>query len=231
MAFLTGRATLDDVRILLVEDEKLLADTIAEGLRRFSMAVDVCYDGAQALERIGVHAYDVVVLDRDLPRVHGDDVCTTIGSSGGDARVLMLTAAGEVEDRVAGLALGADDYLPKPFAFAELVARVHALGRRARPALPPVLTHDDIMLDPLRHQVTRSGQFLPLSPKEFAVLEVLLRAAGAVVTSEDLLEKAWDENTNPFTNTVRVTVMTLRRKLGEPTVIQTVQGVGYRLAS
>jgi DNA-binding response OmpR family regulator len=218
------------MRVLVVEDERLLADTVAEGLRRLSMAVDVCYDGEQALERIGVHDYDVVVLDRDLPIVHGDEVCAAVIAAGGEARVLMVTAAAEVEDRVAGLGSGADDYLTKPFAFAELVARVQALARRARPALPPVLERGGIVLDLPRHQATRDGRFLPLSPKEFAVLEVLMRAEGTIVSAEDLLEKAWDEHTDPFTNAVRVAVMTLRRKLGRPGPIETVPGAGYRFA-
>ncbi|WP_158881834.1 response regulator transcription factor [Amycolatopsis anabasis] len=219
------------MRVLVVEDERLLADTCADGLRRLSMAVDVCYDGGEALERVGVHDYDVVVLDRDLPVVHGDEVCGAILRAGGEARVLMLTAAAEVGDRVAGLGLGADDYLTKPFAFAELVARVQALARRVRPALPPVLRRAGVVLDLPRHQASREGRFLPLSPKEFAVLEVLMRAEGAVVSAEDLLEKAWDEHADPFTNAVRVAVMTLRRKLGEPQLIETVPGAGYRFAS
>lgn len=219
------------MRVLVVEDERLLADTIAEGLRRLSMAVDVCYDGGEALERVGVHDYDVVVLDRDLPVVHGDDVCRAILNSEGEARVLMLTAAADIDDRVAGLGLGADDYLTKPFAFAELVARVQALSRRARPALPPVLTRGGVVLDVPRHQAARDGRFLPLSPKEFAVLEVLMRAEGTVVSAEDLLEKAWDEHADPFTNAVRVAVMTLRRKLGQPALIETVPGAGYRFDS
>jgi DNA-binding response OmpR family regulator len=218
------------MRVLVVEDEQLLADTLAEGLRRLSMAVDVCYDGSAALERVGVHGYDVVVLDRDLPKVHGDDVCRAVMAAGGEARVLMLTAAGEVTDRVAGLRLGADDYLTKPFAFDELVARVQALGRRSRPALPPVLERSGVVLDLARHQASRDGRHLALSPKEFAVLEVLMRAEGRVVSAEDLLEKAWDEHADPFTNAVRVAVMTLRRKLGGPPVIDTLPGAGYRLA-
>lgn len=219
------------MRVLVVEDERLLADAIAEGLRRLSMAVDVCYDGDAALERVWVHDYDVVVLDRDLPGTHGDEVCKTIVAGGGEARVLMLTAAVEVSDRVDGLGMGADDYLTKPFVFAELVARVQALGRRARPALPPVLERAGLLLDVPRHQASRDGRFLALSPKEFAVLEVLMRAEGAVVSAETLLEKAWDEHADPFTNAVRVAVMTLRRKLGEPPVIETVPGAGYRIGS
>ena len=217
------------MRVLVVEDEELLADAIAEGLRREALAVDVVYDGDAALERLGVHEYDVLVLDRDLPIVHGDDVCRAVVESGVETRVLMLTAAAEVTDRVSGLGLGADDYLPKPFAFVELVARVRALGRRARPAAPPVLERAGIRLDPARREVYRDGHFVPLSRKEFAVLEELLRADGAVVSVEQLLEKAWDEHIDPFTNVVRVTVMTLRRKLGEPQVVQTVPGVGYQV--
>jgi DNA-binding response OmpR family regulator len=217
------------VRVLVAEDERLMADTIAEGLRRRSMAVDVCYDGDAALERVSVNRYDVVVLDRDLPKVHGDDVCRKIVVSGAEARVLMLTAAAGVRDRVDGLDLGADDYLTKPFAFAELAARVAALGRRARPALPPVLERAGIRLDRPRHSAWRDGLLLSLSPKEFAVLEVLMRAEGTVVSAEELLEKAWDENADPFTNAVRVAVMTLRRKLGDPPVIETVPGAGYRM--
>ena len=219
------------MRVLVVEDERLLADSIAEGLRRLSMAVDVCYDGGEALERVGVHDYDVVVLDRDLPVVHGDQVCEAVLAAGGEARVLMLTAAADVEDRIEGLGVGADDYLTKPFAFAELVARVQALARRARPALPPVLRRAGVVLDLPRHQVSRDGRFVSLSPKEFAVLEVLMRAEGAVVSPEVLLEKAWDEHADPFTNAVRVAMMTLRRKLGQPQVIETVPGAGYRFTS
>jgi len=217
------------VRVLVVEDEQVLADAVATGLRRDSMAVDVVYDGDAALERIAVNDYDVVVLDRDLPLVHGDDVCRHIVTSGLATRVLMLTAAGDVADRVQGLTLGADDYLPKPFAFPELIARIRALGRRAVPALPPVLERAGIRVDPSRREVVRDGRLVPLSPKEFAVLEVLMRANGAAVSSEQLLEKAWDENADPFTNVVRVTVMTLRRKLGEPPVVLTVPGAGYRI--
>ncbi|TCO58164.1 response regulator transcription factor [Actinocrispum wychmicini] len=217
------------MRVLVVEDEQLLADTLAEGLRRLSMAVDVCYDGDAALHRVGVNGYDVVVLDRDLPKVHGDDVCRAVIDAGGEARVLMLTASGEVTDRVAGLRLGADDYLTKPFAFDELVARVQALGRRSRPALPPVLCRSGVVLDLPRHQASRDGRHLALSPKEFAVLEVLMRAEGAVVSAEELLEKAWDEHADPFTNAVRVAVMTLRRKLGDPPLVTTLPGAGYQL--
>ncbi|MCG8914307.1 response regulator transcription factor [Actinokineospora sp. PR83] len=217
------------MRVLVVEDEEMLAEAIAEGLRQQAMAVDVCFDGADAQERVSVNRYEVVVLDRDLPSVHGDEVCRGIVKSGGDTRVIMLTAARDVVDRVHGLGIGADDYLTKPFALAELVARVQALGRRARPALPPVLRRDGVELDVSRHQVLRDDRFIVLSRKEFAVLEVLMRADGAVVSAEELLEQAWDEHIDPFTNAVRVTMMTLRRKLGPPAVIHTVPGVGYQM--
>ena len=217
------------MRILVVEDEPLIADAVAEWLRREALAVDVAYDGDTALERLGVNEYDVLVLDRDLPGVHGDEVCRAVVDSGARTRILMLTAAAAVRDRVSGLGLGADDYLPKPFAFVELSARVHALLRRARQADPPVLDRAGIRLDPARREVYRDGRYVPLSRKEFAVLTELLRAAGTVVSAEDLLERAWDENIDPFTNVVRVTVMKLRRKLGDPQVVETVPGVGYRI--
>ncbi|GAA4237495.1 response regulator transcription factor [Actinomadura meridiana] len=219
----------DPVRVLVVEDERVLADAIATGLRREALAVDVAYDGAGALERAGINDYDVIVLDRDLPRVHGDDVCKQLVSQRYPARIIMLTAAGELDDRVEGLSIGADDYLAKPFAFAELIARVRALGRRAAAPLPPVLERAGITLDPSRREVARDGRPVELTRKEFAVLEVLLSGDGAVVSSEQLLEKAWDEHIDPFTNVVRVTMMTLRKKLGDPPVIETVPGVGYRL--
>ena len=217
------------MRVLVAEDERLMADAIAKGLRRRTIAVDVCYDGEAALERVAVHRYDVVILDRDLPKVHGDEVCKQIVAMGGEARVLMLTAAAGIWDRVDGLDLGADDYLTKPFAFAELAARVQALARRSRAAAPPVLEQQGIVLDLPRHTVTRDGAVLSLTPKEFAVLSVLMRARGEVVSAEDLLEQAWDEYADPFTNAVRVAVMTLRRKLGDPPVVHTVPKVGYRL--
>src|SRR6267154_4329126 len=191
------------MRVLVVEDEQLLADAIATGLRREAMAVDVVYDGAAAWERSSVNDYDVVVLDRDLPALSGDEVCRLIVESGAATRVLMLTAAGDVADRVAGLTLGADDYLGKPFAFAELVARVRALARRGSLAVKPVLEMGDVVLDPARHFVTRAGRPLPVTRKELAVLEVLIRAGGAVVSSEQLLERVWDEHADPFTNTIR----------------------------
>jgi DNA-binding response OmpR family regulator len=217
------------MRVLVADDERLLADTVAEGLRRLSMAVDVCYDGEAAVELVSVHRYDVAVLDRDMPGRTGDEVCRYLTASRDGVRVLMLTAAGGIRDRVAGLSLGADDYLTKPFAFAELVARVQALGRRSREATPPVLDQCGIVLDVPRHTVSRDGAVLALTPKEFAVLTVLMRAEGQVVPAEQLLEEAWDAHADPFTNAVRVAVMTLRRKLGDPPVIHTVPRVGYRL--
>jgi len=217
------------MRVLVVEDERLLADTITAGLRKHAMAVDVAYDGDAALERLAVNDYDVVVLDRDLPVVSGDEVCRTLVESGTPTRILMLTAATAVKERVAGLGLGADDYLTKPFAFAELSARIQALARRARPAAPPALECAGIRLDPHLRTVTRDGEQIPLSRKEFAVLAELLRADGGALSAEQLLEKAWDEHIDPFTGVVRFTVMMLRRKLGQPPVIETVPGVGYRI--
>ncbi|WP_433329049.1 response regulator transcription factor [Spirillospora sp. CA-294931] len=217
------------MRVLIAEDERMLADSIAEGLRQEALAVDVAYDGAGALERLQVNDYDVLVLDRDLPGVHGDEVCRSIVDSGALVRVLMLTAAGDVSARVEGLTLGADDYLPKPFDFAELVARVLALGRRSRPADPPVLERAGLRLDRARRQVYRDGHYVPLARKEFGVLAELMRADGAVVSSEQLLEKVWDEYADPFTHTVRMTLMKLRRKLGDPPIIETVPGAGYRI--
>ncbi|MFY1585167.1 response regulator transcription factor [Micromonospora sp. WMMD734] len=219
------------MRVLMADDERVLADMVAEGLRRLSMAVDVVYDGDSALERLAVNRYDVAVLDRDMPGQSGDEVCRWIAGSATGTRVLLLTAAAGIRHRVEGLGLGADDYLTKPFAFAELVARLQALSRRSTPALPPVLEQDGIVLDVTRHTAARDGMPLSLSPKEYAVLHVLMRAGGRVVSAEDLLEQAWDENTDPFTNTVRTTVMTLRRKLGDPPVIHTVPRVGYRLGA
>ncbi|MCK9895473.1 response regulator transcription factor [Frankia sp. AgB32] len=217
------------MRVLVVEDERDLADLVAEGLRRYAMAVDVAYDGAAATERLAVHDYDVLVLDRDLPEVHGDEICRDLTASGARTRILMLTAAATVPERVAGLGLGADDYLPKPFDYAELVARVQALGRRSQAAVAPVLTRAGIVLDPRHLQASRDGRYLRLSRKEYAVLEVLLRAQGAVVSTEALLESAWDEHADPFTTVVRVVVSRLRAKLGDPPCIHTVPGAGYRL--
>jgi len=220
---------MSTMRVLVVEDEALLAGAIAEWLRQQSHAVDVAPDGGAALERLTVNDYDVVVLDRDLPVVHGDDVCRSLVEARSPVRVLMLTASAEVGDRVAGLSLGADDYLTKPFAFTELSARVLALGRRAGPAASPLLTRAGIRLDLARHEVFRDGRYVPLARKEFAVLAELLRAQGAVVSAEQLLEKAWDEHADPFTGVVRLTVLKVRRKLGPPAVIQTVSGVGYQI--
>jgi DNA-binding response OmpR family regulator len=218
------------VRVLVAEDEQRLADAIARGLRREGMAVDVAPDGSDALIKARVVRYDVVVLDRDLPGIHGDEVCRAVRGERPETGILMLTAAGALEDLVEGLSLGADDYLPKPFRFAELVARIHALARRAAPSRPPVLAHADIVLDPARRHVERGGHTLELARKEFAVLEALMSAEGATVSAEELLERVWDEQIDPFTNVVRMTIMTLRRKLGEPAVVETVIGVGYRLA-
>jgi DNA-binding response OmpR family regulator len=217
------------MRVLVVEDERLLADTIAEWLREEAHAVDVAYDGAGALERAGVNDYDVIVLDRDLPRVHGDDVCRRLVAAGSPARVLMLTASAAVTDRVFGLSLGADDYLTKPFALAELAARVLALGRRTRASAAPVLSRAGVTLDPTSRAVTRDGRPVALTHKEFAVLAELLAAGGAAVSAEQLLEKAWDEHINPFTGVVRVTILKLRRKLGDPPLVETVTRVGYRI--
>jgi DNA-binding response OmpR family regulator len=217
------------MRLLVVEDRRVMADSIARSLRREGMAVDVAYDGRAALGLCAVNSYEVVVLDRDLPGVHGDQVCRRL--AGGHARILMLTASGTVEDRVDGLSLGADDYLPKPFALAELIARIRALGRRVTPALPPVLTAGDLTLDPNRRVAERGGRPLALTNKELGVLEVLMSASGRVVSAEELLERVWDAHADPFTNTVRVTLANLRRKVGDPPVIATVIGAGYRLVS
>ena len=216
------------MRVLVVEDDSVMADAIAEGLRDQGMAVDLAYDGATGLDKTTLNAYDVIVLDRDLPRLHGDALCRQIVHSPSTSRILMLTAAGLVADRVEGLNLGADDYLAKPFAFSELVARIRALARRS-PSAPPVLTRGDLTVDRGRRTVTRAGRPVPLARKELGVLEVLMSADGAVVTAEQLLEQVWDEHADPFTNVVAVTVLRLRRKLGEPPVIETVIGGGYRM--
>lgn len=217
------------MRVLLVEDEERLAETIARGLRREGMAVDVVNDGQSALTKATVNNYDVIVLDRNLPVVHGDEVCRRLVAEQSTARILMLTAAGSIQERVTGLDLGADDYLPKPFALRELVARIRALSRRAAPLVPPVLVAGDLTLDPARHIAQRAGRDLGLTNKEFGVLQALLTAEGRVVSAEGLLEKVWDENADPFTNVVRVTIMTLRRKIGDPPLIKTIPGVGYRI--
>jgi DNA-binding response OmpR family regulator len=217
------------MRVLVVEDHQVLGTAIGAGLRRENMAVDVVLDGADALEHLAVTRYDVVVLDRDLPGVHGDEVCRRIVAGGSGSRVLMLTAASTVRDRVDGLGLGADDYLPKPFDFAELVARIRALGRRSARALPPTLERGDITLDPGRRVAFRAGRRLDLSPKEFAVLECLLAAGGRVVSAEEMLERVWDEAADPFTTAVKTTIRRLRGKLGDPPVIETIREGGYRI--
>ena len=222
------------MRVLLVEDHARLAMALAAGLRQAGMAVDVVFDGDDALEHAAVTAYDVVVLDRDIPGVHGDDVCKQIAAGGSPSRVLMLTAAGavedRVEDRVEGLGIGADDYLPKPCDFSELVARVRALARRPGAALPPLLSSGDITLDPSRRAATRAGRRLPLNPRELAVLEVLLSVDGAVVSAEEILQRVWDEFADPFSQAVRTTISRLRAKLGDPPVIETVPKAGYRIS-
>ncbi|MGH2857360.1 MAG: response regulator transcription factor [Solirubrobacteraceae bacterium] len=217
------------MRVLVVEDHPRLAETVAKVLRRQGMAVDVAFDGREALRAAGLIAYDVIVLDRDIPAVHGDEVCRALVADGHPGAVLMLTAAAGLEDRVAGLSIGADDYLAKPVHVAELVARIRALTRRSRHALPPVLVHGDIALDSGRRLVTRSGLPVALSPKEYAVLELLLGAGGRVMSTEEILEHAWDDATDPFTNAVRMTISRLRAKLGDPPVIETVTPVGYRI--
>jgi DNA-binding response OmpR family regulator len=218
------------MRVLLAEDERRLADAIARGLRREGMAVDVAPDGDEALLKARLVRYDVLVLDRDLPGTHGDAVCRTVRGERPETRIIMLTAAGDLEDLVEGLSLGADDYMAKPFRFAELVARIRALGRRSTPSRPPILAHRDLELDPARRSVTRAGEPIELARKELAVLETLMAADGATVSAEELLMRVWDEHADPFTNVVRMTIMTLRRKLGDPPVVETVIGVGYRMA-
>jgi DNA-binding response OmpR family regulator len=214
------------VRVLIVEDSRVVADRVADGLRDRGMAVDVAYDGQSGLDKAVITSYDVVILDRDLPKVHGDSVCRQLVAIGTDARILMLTAAGAVSERVDGLNLGADDYLPKPFDFCELVARVESLGRRM-PSSPPVLRRADLVVDRARRTANRGGNPVPLARKELAVLEVLLEADGGVVSAEDLLERVWDEHADPFTNAVSMTLARLRAKLGSPPVIETVIGSGY----
>ena len=217
------------MRVLLVEDHAKLAMTLATGLRREGMAVDVVFDGTDALSHSVATSYDVIVLDRDIPGVHGDEVCRRLVADHSESRILMLTAARSVADRVEGLGLGADDYLPKPFDFSELVARIRALARRSRPALPPTLVHGDLRLDSARRIATMGQRPLDLSPKEFAVLELLLGAQGAVVSSEEILERVWDESLDPFSQAVKTTVSRLRAKLGEPPLIETVAKSGYRI--
>ncbi len=217
------------MRVLVVEDHRELAATIAVGLRREGMAVDIAQDGLAALDHAGRSVYDVIVLDRDLPKLHGDDVCRELVARGSCARILMLTAADTIESRVDGLSLGADDYLPKPFAFAELVARIRALARRSQPAHPPILAVGDIRLDTSQRVATRAGRRLELSAKELAVLELLLAADGAPLSADDLRDRGWDEYVDSFSNVVKVTISRLRRKLGDPPVIETV-AAGYRIS-
>jgi DNA-binding response OmpR family regulator len=217
------------MRVLVVEDQAELAQSIARVLRREGIAVDVANDGPQALQRAGVVDYDVIVLDRDLPGIHGDEVCRCIVAKAAHTRVLMLTASGRIAERVEGFSIGADDYLPKPFAYAELIARIRALARRSQPPLPPVLERGDLRVDPAQRVATRAGERLALSPKELAVLEYLLAARGRAVPAEELLERVWDEYADPFTTTVKATINRLRGKLGEPGVIQTVPQGGYRI--
>ena len=217
------------MRVLVVEDHAKLATTVATVLRREGMAVDVVFDGNDALAYAARTSYDVIVLDRGLPGRHGDDVCRALFADGCDSRVLMLTAAATIEDRVDGLGIGADDYLPKPFDFAELIARIRALARRSRPALPPTLVHGDLVLDSAHRRVTRRGRPLALSPKEFAVLELLLGARGAVVSSEEILVRVWDEAADPFSTAVKTTISRLRSKLGDPPIIATVAKSGYQI--
>ena len=216
------------MRVLIVEDQPTLADDIADGLRDQGMAADVAYDGASGLDKALMNQYDVVIVDRDLPKIHGDAVCAALIGAHSPARILMLTAAGTIGDRVEGLNLGADDYLPKPFAFAELVARLWALARRS-PASPPLAVKHDLVFDRARRRVSRGGRPISLTRKEMGILEVLLAADGGVVSAEELLERVWDENADPFTHTVTVTMARLRRKLGTPDLIETVIGSGYRL--
>jgi DNA-binding response OmpR family regulator len=216
------------MRVLIAEDHRRLATALADGLRREGIAVDLAFDGVDALAHVRVNRYDVVVLDRDLPEVHGDQVCRTLAAVGA-TRVLMLTAASTIKDRVEGLGLGADDYLTKPFDFDELVARIRALARRTTPSVPPTLTHGDLTLDPARRSAARGGRRLALSPKEFAVLEYLLSADGRVIAAEELLERVWDEAADPFTTTVKTTIGRLRAKLGDPPLIETVREGGYRI--
>ena len=213
----------------MIEDDRELAEAVATGLRRAHMAVDVALDGRAGLERALVTSYDVIVLDRDLPGLHGDEVCARLVAAGSRSRLLMLTAAGTVDDRVDGLGRGADDYLPKPFAFAELIARIHALFRRSQPAIPPVLVHADVELDTGRRHARRGSRPLELGPKEFGVLELLLAAQGRVVSTEELLFRVWDAEADLFTTAVKVTISRLRRKLGDPPLIETIPQAGYRI--
>ncbi|MET9514780.1 response regulator transcription factor [Streptomyces sp. NPDC002994] len=219
------------MRVLVVEDDEEMAQTVAVGLRRAQMAVDVTFDGPNGLERALFHDYDVIVLDRDLPGMHGDKVCAELIAAGCRSRVLMLTAAATATDLVDGLSLGADDYLPKPFDFPVLIARIGALARRAHPAVPPALRHGDLVVDTARRSASRGDRLLELAPKEFGVLELLLASKGRAVSAEELLERVWDEAADPFTSAVKITISRLRAKLGDPPVIETVAKSGYRISS
>ena len=221
----------DAMRVLLAEDHDRLAWAIAAGLQRYGMIVDVVLNGDDALARLRANRYDVVVLDRDLPGTHGDEVCRTLFTERSESRVLMLTAAGSVRERVEGLGLGADDYLPKPFDFAELVARIQALARRAEDVRPSRLSYLDLIMEPARHLTTRAGQSLALSPKEFGVLEYLLVNLGRPVSSEELLERVWEQSTDALSTTVKATINRLRAKLGDPPVIETIREYGYRVGA
>jgi DNA-binding response OmpR family regulator len=217
------------VRLLVIEDDEEMAEAIATGLRRSQMAVDVAFDGATGLSRALVNDYEVIVLDRDLPGIHGDEICAKLIAGGCRSRVLMLTAAASNDDLVDGLGLGADDYLPKPFDFPVLVARIGALIRRAQPAIPPLLSRGDLVVDTAQRRASRAGRELTLAPKEFGVLELLLASQGRTVSTEELLERVWDENADPFTNAVKITMSRLRTKLGDPPIIETVAKSGYRI--
>jgi DNA-binding response OmpR family regulator len=217
------------VRVLVIEDDREMAEAVAVGLRRAQMAVDVAFDGQSGLEHAVVNDYDVIVLDRDLPLVHGDEVCAQLVDRGCRSRLLMLTAAATTEDLVCGLGLGADDYLPKPFEFPVLVARIGALARRAQPAIPPVLRHGDLVVDTAKRCAHRGERRLELAPKEFGVLELLLASQGRIVSAEELLERVWDEAADPFTTAVKITISRLRAKLGDPPLIETVARAGYRI--
>ncbi|MBA8815558.1 two-component system response regulator VanR [Microbacterium halimionae] len=218
------------MRVLIVEDQPFLAEALQDGLRHEAIAADVVLDGDEALERVSVNDYDVVVLDRDIPGTHGDEVCDIISREHPTVRVLMLTAASRLSDKMTGFGLGADDYLTKPFELEELIVRLHALARRPTAATPPVLEFGDLRLDPFRREAYRAGRYLKLTRKQFAVLHLLMQADGGVVSAETMLEKVWDENADPFTSAPRVTMSTLRRALGKPEIVATVPGSGYRLS-
>jgi two-component system, OmpR family, response regulator VanR len=223
--------SIESVRVLIVEDEPLMAEAIRDGLRLEAIAADVAGDGDTALELLDTNAYDIAVLDRDIPGASGDEIARRIVASGSGMPILMLTAADRLDDKASGFELGADDYLTKPFELQELVLRLRALDRRRAHIRPPVRELAGLRLDPFRREVFRDGRYVPLTRKQFAVLEVLVAAEGGVVSAEELLNRAWDENADPFTNAVRITVSALRKRLGEPQIIFTVAGVGYRIGT